>query len=38
MKVGGWLLDKSCVVLLFMLRMLELRARMHLNNFRVDGK
>jgi len=38
MKVRGWLLDKSCAVLLFMLRMLELRARVHLNNFRVDCK
>jgi hypothetical protein len=37
MKVRRWLLDKSCAVLLFMFRMLQLRARMHLNNFRVDG-
>jgi hypothetical protein len=38
MKAREWLLDKSCAVLLFMSRMLELRARMHLNNLPVDGK
>jgi hypothetical protein len=38
MKVRGWLLDKSCAVLLFMFQVLELRARMHLNDFPGDGK
>jgi hypothetical protein len=38
MKVRGWLLDKSCAMLLFMFRTLQLRARMHLNNFPLDGK
>jgi hypothetical protein len=36
--VGGWLLSKSCEALLFLFRMIWVRAETHLNIIRGDSK